>query len=401
METIQYAGHKIPVKNEYDVIVAGAGISGFAAALTAAQAGAKTLLIERSGEIGGSASLAGVANFCTAGDDLNNNGALWGSILDRLICNHAIGEENGYMVKHNPQIHTVDYPFAPAMLSPVLLEMLCENNVDLLLHSVVTDVIKDMNSIRYAVVFNESLSSAVQGKVFVDATGDGVLSRLSGAKCLPVVDGEYDPIPPAFRVYLHKSERPCPVQADAEPCRYSVQVLPDETVVLKININSAQTLNADERNNTEIEIRRRVLASVRDFQEKNGTCYQLAGTPQNLGIRESIRIEGDYVLTCEDIKKSRKFDDAVAEGSFIIDTVHKHEVVPSFDIPFRSLLVKGLDNLMVAGRCFSAERAAMSAARIMKTCCRMGQACGAAAAAAINENRKIREIDITQISQMI
>ena len=389
-------------RSKYDVIVAGGGISGFSAAVTAARLGAKTLLIESSGDIGGCAALAGVANFCTDGSPLDANGPLWHEILTRLRACHAIGAENGFPSTAVASIHTENHPFAQALLSPVLLTMLRENSVDILLHMSVTGVVTDNGHLLRAVIHNESLSFEVAGSVFIDATGDGTLALHAGGESLPDHDGEFEPLPPAFRIYLRKTPHPTPLPpSEPSPYPYGVQELPDGTVVLKLNLKQKTTLSAAERNETEVEVRSNVLKIVRDFQDKHGECYQLCGTAQNLAVRESRRIRGDYVLTTDDIRHGRVFDDAVVSGRFIIDTVHRHEQIPEFTIPYRALLVKGTDNLLVCGRCLSAERGAMSAARIMSTCCKMGQACGAAAALACSSSTPLRALSPKTIAKDI
>jgi hypothetical protein len=107
-----------------------------------------------------------------------------------------------------------------------------------------------------------------------------------------------------------------------------------------------------------------------------------------------VCIEGDYVLTADDLRAGRGFTDVVAHGCFPLDSAAiRKEVMPPYQIPFRSLLVKGLENVLVAGRCFSATRVALSSARIMATACLMGQAAGLAAAVAGKNAVSPRQVD--------
>jgi hypothetical protein len=117
-----------------------------------------------------------------------------------------------------------------------------------------------------------------------------------------------------------------------------------------------------------------------------------------LGLRDSVRVSGDYVLTKDDLLAGQHFPDAVAHGCFPLDSAAiAKEPTPPYQIPYRSLLVNGLDNALVAGRCFSATRVALSSARIMVTSCLMGQAAGQAAAIAIRASRNLREVTAADI----
>ncbi len=221
---------------------------------------------------------------------------------------------------------------------------------------------------------------------------------------LPDDDGTL-PIPPAFRIYLHRGTAPAGSHILAgmaeNPLPYSVQERPGGSVILKINLRDEATSDAASRNAVELSVKSRVLATVEDFRQKHGRDWIFAGLPAILPIREMRRIRGEYVLRADDVRSGRQFDDAIARGSFIIDTLRHHEPVPPYDIPYRSILVPGISNLLVVGRCFSADRYAMASARIMKTVSQMGEAAGAAAALSVQKNLPLKDITAGEITALL
>jgi hypothetical protein len=138
-------------------------------------------------------------------------------------------------------------------------------------------------------------------------------------------------------------------------------------------------------------------AFAEHFRRNQRPGYVFAGAAPMLGLREGVRIAGDHVLTIEECRQGAAFDDAVAYGMFTVDANEVAEILPPYQIPFRSLLVKNTENCLVAGRCFSSDRLALSSARIMVTCCLMGQAAGLAATFAIRQEREIREVNPRKI----
>lgn len=405
MNSVIYNQKEIPCPYDYDVVVVGGGFAGFSAAVAAGLAGVRTLLIERTGALGGIATQAGVASFCTSlGDRLTGRGVIFDRIVDRLCKMRGIGEENGYTVKQNESIATADYGFSAPALEMAMLHMATESGVTLLLHTEVVDVKTEGKRLTHLILHNESMLHAVACRTVIDGTGSGTVALQSGGEMLPIDDGTM-PIPPAFRIFLHKGSSPSPLQpvanSSAEPFSYGIQQLPGDAVVLKINLVNERTTDAGERNAVELAVKQRVLATVADFRKKYGEEYYYDGLPQMFPVREMRRIRGEYILTATDVRSGRRFDDAVAEGSFIIDTLYLHECVPPYDIPYRSLLVYNTENLLVVGRCFSADRYAMASARIMTTASQMGEAAGAAAALSCLGKRSLRKILASEIKSLL
>ena len=184
-------------------------------------------------------------------------------------------------------------------------------------------------------------------------------------------------------------------EAGAPPPKYSVWPEPDRTGLKMWWPDGAfDTATGRGYSDAARAFRRRIPEFVRHFQHtEQGRETVLAYSASMFGLRDSVRIAGDTVLHEDDLRAGRRFPDAVAHGCFPLDSsaIHK-EPVPPYQIPYGCLCVKGLSNLLVAGRCFSATRTALASARIMPTGCLMGQAAGIAAALAVHMRGGVRAV---------
>jgi len=159
--------------------------------------------------------------------------------------------------------------------------------------------------------------------------------------------------------------------------------------------------DSDSLTEAEVLARRQLMSCVYYVQTHDCPTYTLAASPTQVGVREGRRIIGDYILTEEDITRGRKFKDAVAVGTSQIDfhdldrlgVVGRREKVPPYHIPYRSLLVKGVNNMLTAGKCISGDQVAQSSYRMIPTCAATGQAAGTAAAICVEQNIGLRKID--------
>ena len=161
--------------------------------------------------------------------------------------------------------------------------------------------------------------------------------------------------------------------------------------------------------NAEIQARRRTMDVLYYYQVLEKKKWRLTNSSAIIGIREGCRIEGDYILSVDDLRAGKSFEDGVARGTFYLDghgltddkrtyILPKDELdVPPYQIPMRSLISKDLDNLLMAGRCMSADQLALSSARVSTSCSMMGQATGIAAAMAVYLKTKVRNLDYTDI----
>ncbi|MCP2635447.1 FAD-dependent oxidoreductase [Microbacterium sp. HD4P20] len=401
----------LPV-SDVDVLVAGGGCAGFGAALAAARGGARTLLVEQSGFIGGILTRVGNPWFDGVAHLTTGRIALGGipiEVLQRL----GLAE---------PEQTHLDHPFLPIdpeAFKHVADQMLMEqhDNLDVLFHTSVAAVRAGAGRVDEVVLANKAGLSAVRAKVTIDATGDGDVAAWAGApveRSVPMQPltlhfrvgnvEETDTLTPRMREVvedLHETGAIGLYFFHAEHDDFAHA--PDELV---FNITRIPGDGTDPADLTAAEMRGRkdahVLVSAwRERVPEFRNAYLIYSGP-SVGVRETRRIVGDYQLTEDDIRSGRRFEDAVLQGVFYVDVhpsdragTHDYDAwTPDpYDIPFRTLLPRGWDDLLVAGRCHSATRRAAGSSRVTATAMAMGQAAGTAAALAVASGSRVRDLD--------
>jgi len=399
----------IPVRYDTDVVVIGGGIAGFSAACAAVNSGVRVLLIERFGTLGGMLTTGGVAHFC---GQVEKQGEVFDEILKGLKKHNSLGEGERQTV------------FNYEILSFVLQEMLLQKKVKLLLHTRLVDVLVRGNSITECIISGKSGLEAIRGKVFIDCSGEGDLARLADVSTM-IGDGKTGYQLPMSKMFfvreVEENEFINQVASDWSTRIMVKEDLPMTSIwpdgpggrAIKIKIPMFDSTSTEELTAAEIQARRRTMDVLSYYQEQEKKNWRLTHSATIIGIREGCRIEGDYVLKTDDLRAGKSFDDGVARGTFYLDghgltddkrtyILPKDELkVPPYQIPMRSLIAKDADNLLMAGRCFSAEQLALSSARVSTTCSMMGQATGIAAAMAVNYKNKIRNLDFTEIKNEV
>ncbi len=413
---------EVPLVGEYDFVVAGGGMAGVGAAVAAARRGARTLLVERLEQLGGLGSSGGVGNFSYHGGPPVAQGGVFDDIWEGLRSCHALGEEHGFPPTSSP--HFYNQPFDHTVLPMVLEDLALAAGVELLYGTDVIGARVEAGRVTEAILQNRSLDQAVRAAVFLDATGDGILARHAGARTLPLHEpGHPELIKPSAMIFLmrkagkHETVLPPhgPGPADPEP-DYSLWSEPHK-IALKMRLFDRDFDTGTGRGTTDaiIAFRRRIAATVAAFRRRGGRLdgkdgsaaierpadYTFGYAAPMMGLRESRRIEGDYVLTGADVRGGRRFADSVCYARSVLDSQQYREIVPPYQIPYRSLLVRGIENLYAAGRCFSCERLALSSARVMATASLMGQACGIAAVLAVRARAPIRGIDAREVREQL
>lgn len=415
---------ELPVAAQADVAVLGGGPAGLCAAVAAAQEGAEVLLVERYGFLGGMAT-AGLVNpfmaFQTAAPatphDLKLvNGGLLQVIIARLQ------EAGGYNAEHQA--------FDPETFKQVAQEMALEAGVRLRLHTMLFGALADEGRVRLAGVASKSGLETVAAEVFIDATGDADLAAWAGAEYEQgrPEDGLCQPMTLNFRMGG--------VEPDLMPSRAEINALyeaakqrgeianPRENVLWfyttrkgEIHFNTTrvvgkQATDAEDLTAAEIEARRQVKQMVTFLQrEVSGFAHAyLLATGTQIGMRESRRVRGDYVLTAEDVLSARDFADGIARGCYPVDihnpagsgTVIK-PVPPgrSYAIPYRCLTPVGCENLLVAGRPISCDHAAHSSLRVMPIAMNVGEAAGVAAARALERQGQVRAVEVEALRRRL
>ncbi len=398
---------KVPVRYEADVAVIGGGIAGVSAACAAARSGAKVILVERFAVAGGDLTSGGVANFC---GQLQGQGEVFDQILADLRTFNAIEAER-------PVFHY-------EILAIVLQELLLRRGVKLLLHTRFVDVREQEGRITECIVCGKSGPEAVRAKQFIDCTGEGDVARAAGFEVMKgrPEDGLQLPMSMMYFVRHVAPDDAQPQLPDGwfEPIRERddlpmTSIWPDgpRSNAVKIKIPMFDATNTESLTAAEIRARRRMMEVLDFHQRVEKKPWRLDHCSPIIGIREGCRIAGDYVLTVDDLRAGRNFDDAVARGTFYLDghkpdddkrtyILTKSEMqVPPYQIPFRSLVAKEGRNLMMAGRCFSADQLALSSARVSTTCSMMGQAVGIAAAMSVQNGCDPRSLEYAQVRRVV
>lgn len=418
MQTLGWVKRHLPVAKRPQVVVCGGGPAGIGAALGSVRTGAETLLVEQFGCVGGMATSGLLLPF---GD---TQPALVAELFKRLA---SEGAAQGWA-------------FDPEALKFGAERMLVEAGVQLLYHTSACEAIVEENAACGAIVQNKSGRQAILARVVVDTSGDADIAADAGApftKGRPE-DGLMQPVTlmfrlggvdlasyEAYRKSDHRLEAALATairERDMEPfgntVMGSVQVPGRNEIVLNLtNLTEIDGTDADDLTRAEIETRRQVHQLVRVFRKRVPGCGQayLIDTAATVGVRETRQITGEYVFDREDVLQARKFDDAVARNIFEID-IHpvqgigraRHEWGKLrtadqkwVDIPYRCLVPLQIENLLVAGRCFSATHEGMAAPRRMGPCMAMGHAAGAAAALAVRTGVTPRELDVKLLQQTL
>jgi hypothetical protein len=401
----------VPVTEEVDVVVVGGGIAGISAALAAAFMGSKVLLVEHFAVFGGNATSGGVASFCG-----NTKGQ--GKAFDMIVA--ALKEFNAIVPRHPGQDARI---FNHEILAVILPELLEKNGVRMLLHTEFVDVGVSDGMITEVFVSGRSGLEAIRAKQVIDCTGDGFVALRAGFQTMKG-DSRGFQLPMSLMYFVRhvaEEDKTCEVPAhwfskiETEDDLPMTSIWPNGKRSNAIKIKIPMYDSTDTRSMTKAEINgRRRMMSVLDYhQRKEDRNFILDHGPSIIGIREGCRIVGDYILTVDDVRAGRAFDDVIAVGTYYLDghkpdddkrtyILPKDELsVPPYDIPLRCLIAKDGKNLMMAGRCLSADQLALSSARVMTTCSMTGQAAGVTAALAAAEGIDIRNVGVARVQAIL
>ena len=398
---------QVPVRYEADVAVIGGGIAGVSAACAAARCGAKVILVERFAVTGGNMTSGGVANFC---GQIEGQGEVFDEILADLVRFGAIAPPK-----------TV---FDHEILAIVLQELLLRRRVKVLLHTRFVDAAVRQGRITECILCGKSGPEALRARQFIDCTGDGDVARRAGFEVMKGRPEDGLQLPMSMMYFVrHVCEKDARVQLPEgwfEPVR-SRDELPMTSkwpngvasTALKIKVPMFDSTDTESLTNAEIRARRRAMEVLDYYQRVEKEPWLLDHFSPIVGIREGCRITGDYVLKVDDLRVGKAFDDGIARGTFYLDA-HKPDdekrtyilsesdrQVPPYQIPLRSLIAKDGRNLMMAGRCFSADQLALSSARVSTTCSMMGQAAGIAAALGVHKKCDPRELAPAEVRKIV
>lgn len=407
MENISYS-KAIPVRYEADVMVAGSGMAGIAAALGAAMEGMDVIIVERFGVLGGNATAGGVANFCG-----NNVGQ--GSVLDMVMA--ALEEFDAIAPRKKGRGGRV---FDHEILAVILPELLERYKVKVLLHTTISDVVLNGRRIEAAIVTGPSGLEAIKAKQFIDCTGEGALARSAGFSVMKGGSSKYQ-LPMSLMYFVrHVEEKDVKYipegwfeKIDSEDKLPMTSIWPNgpRSNAIKIKVPMYDSTDTVSMTMAEINGRRKMMSVLDYHQRQEKRSWILDHCSTVIGIREGVRIVGDYILTVDDLRNCKRFEDVIAVGTYYLDG-HKPDddkrtyilpkeslKVPPYDIPLRCLIAKDGDNLMMAGRCLSADQLALSSARVMTTCSMTGQVAGITAALAVKMNTDVRGVPYAEVQK--
>jgi hypothetical protein len=433
MKTVHQAAREVPVLRETEVLVIGGGPAGFGAAVASARNGARALLVERYGFLGGKATaglVRGLSGVRIGGRRVVG-GIPWELVLRMEKLGGAASNAGGPGVPY-------DFPLDPEILKYMANEMVLEAGAQILLHSSAVDTIREGNVLRGVMIESKSGRHALLGKVIIDATGDGdvaargdvphgkgrpgdgfmqnmtlvfILGGLNTDELWETWASEIDGFGTRhnrLRRLMQEARERGDLPAFGGPwVRGSVNGVRPSEMYVNVVRQWGDATSVEELTRAEIQGRRDVMAFLAFFQEtvpELAEC-RLVQTGVQIGLRESRRIVGEYTLTRADIRAGGPFPDVIARGAHPIDihppTDSEDQTLDhlrrDYGIPYRCLVARGVSNLLAAGRCIWATHGALATTRVMGTCMALGQAAGTAAALAVQEGVAPRDVDVATL----
>lgn len=403
------------MREKYDVAVIGGGPAGVAAAVSAAKCGAKTILVEKNGFVGGMSTSGLMNHWC--GD---SSSGFYRKVFARTT------KMRGSRVVYNPEELKLCYH-----------RLLEEAGVELSLHSVFLRANREAQKIVSVDILGAGEIYSIGAEVFIDATGDGFVAKDAGVGYCKGRETDHlmQPMSLMFSVGGVDEERAVYPSFNTHPeleqkmQEYLEQgkidrpaghvILLEGFVPGTANVNMTNLILVDgtdikDLTKAEILTRRQVpqiVAFLRECVPGYENCYLLQ-TANNVGVRETLHFDGDYRLTEQDILNQEIFEDWVVSNAEF--NFGNHNLTGSgpdgqnpeyhgekYTIPYRSLLAKGVDNLMLAGRNISGTHMAHASFRVMPICMGMGEGAGVGAALASVSGRTIREVDPGEIQKIL
>ncbi|MBW3636995.1 MAG: FAD-dependent oxidoreductase [Armatimonadetes bacterium] len=404
---------------DVDVLVAGGGPSGVAAAIAAARRGANTLIVERYGRLGG----AGVTSMVNP--------------LMGRSCSPLVGEVLERFEKVQGDWEVLDLVYA---------DMIQESGAGIMLHSWVVDPLMDGRRVTGIRVLNKQGLLSLGAKVVIDATADGDVAFKAGAEYEKGREGDGLLQPMTIMYRLGGVDKSRALLCGNEEEAFEIQVPegswhevvqrggeagelprnigiirtyesphPGERIVNATQVNYVDGTNIEDLTRAELEGRRQALA-VTKFLQQHAPGYEdcyIAQMPQSIGVRETRRFLGEEYLTKDDLVSGRKWKSAVVrDADFVID-IHNPEAtsqaqaegfaarVQPYDIPYGCLVPREIDGLLLSGRCISGSHEAHASYRVQQIVMAIGAAAGTAAAIAAQNNSQPREIDVSTVQEKL
>lgn len=417
----------LPILGEYDVVVAGGGPAGIGAAVRAARDGARVLMIERSGVLGGNLTLGHVCPLLGS--------VAPGTFYDEVAALFMRGHEDAPIHKTR---NGVEIPIDHEEAKCRLTALVAESGAEFWLSTPIVDTLTESNRVTGVVVSTATGLGAVMGKVVIDATGDGTVAALAGAEFAIGRDSDGLTQPCTIEFLVTGVDESVGISAwgGSDPvklpdgreyrqvCRAAAESgeLPSNVTIVRLHrtfrpgersVNATQYNGLDAFDPASVADAERSLRAqieqIMAFLRRNVPGYEnirVVSSAGSLGVRETRRILGDYILNDTDVEQgTHRPDAAVRDAWFLIDIHnpsgggqaegHSQPAKP-YDIPFACLLPRGLEGIMTAGRCISGTHRAHASYRVMAICLATGEAAGMVAAKAAKTGKTPREVAPTQ-----
>ncbi len=389
------------VKIQRDVIVVGGGVAGIASSIASARNGAETILIERYGFLGGVAT-AGLMNSINGFRNQrkpNHIQTVRGIAEEIVLEMHKLGgcwistayEQEDFDMASGELPYAV--AFDPEIFKYVVLKLLIESGVELLLHTWAAKAIQKEESIIGIIVENKGGRAALISKIVVDASGDGDIAYSAGAPYMQA--SKEDP---------HTMGASLMLRIGNVPPGFGVPAGSDTAVTWGpgTRLNGTDPLDITR---AELEVRMKAIEFVENLRKREGfQSANLLETAFQIGIRETRRFIGEYVVTKEDAENDVRFEDAIAISSNPVPSYYGKRYFYNhlgFDVPYRSIIPKSVDGLFLAGRNISMEQAPWQSARSMAPNMAIAQASGTAAAICTKEEIQPRKIDAKRLRHIL
>lgn len=435
---------EIPVVRQKDVVVIGGGCAGIAAAICAARHGARTLLVESNGILGGMATAGLVGPFMTCYDPDGRNQVIKGFFEEFVREMEKLGgaihpknvnagtSHSGYRVYG----HAHCGPFDAEIFKRVAEDLCAKSGVELLYHAMFVSpcMSDDESQINGAIFATKNGLIQINARIFIDCTGDADVAYRSGVPCFYGDEsGQTQPGSMFFTIRgVDKKKLETVreesgdfktiffqelIQKEIDEGRYhvprnklAIYENPDGT----FRVNMSRMYLKDgcdpfEITRASIQGRQQIAQILSLMRRLLPGCenVELVSSASMLGLRETRRIQGDFILTGDDIKSKRQFEDVIFLSGNSID-MHSGSAVnyqpasgAPYQVPYRILLPKKVGNLLVAGRCSSMDRIALAAIRVMPPVFAMGQAAGSAAAICIAKNLNPAEVPVAELQNLL
>ncbi|MDR3261482.1 MAG: FAD-dependent oxidoreductase [Tannerella sp.] len=424
VKPLTLAKKKITVNDQWDVIVVGGGPGGCTAAISAAREGAKTLLIEAMGQLGGMGTAGMVPAWCPFSD---GEKIIYRGLAEKIF------NESKKGVPHENKNKLDWVHINPEYLMTVYDRMVTDAGVKTLFFSRLAAVeMSAKDTVDALIVANKSGLVAFKAKVYIDATGDGDLSAWAGANfkrgdengvvqsstmCFSFAN--VDTYNYVNGPDLHTGNKNSPVHTAVNSGKYPLidthfcnNLIGPDVVQFNaghvVNVDSTDPWALSQAMITGRQIAAQYLQAMKELQPQTFGGAFVVNTGSLLGVRDSRRIEGDYIFTVDDWMQRKTFEDEIGRNSYYID-VHKaghqsthYKKGESHGIPYRCLTPKGLKNLLTAGRCISTDEESFGSLRVMPPCLVTGEAAGMAAAHAIKQSKNdVHQIDVQNLRKRL